>query len=256
MDDSEIIISELNKSIINLYKLIIEETGYDLGVTSGIVDYRNYISDNTVSIIKDKLSSSDSPGSQYESNIDFSNYKGSIILLDDLAKIFKKGKRNYMGAVLSALDKYGGKIGLTQQGKLLVLAQLAHESGGFVFTKEIGNGKGKKYGQPAGPYGKIYYGRGPIQITWDYNYKAISQKYFKELGIDADIYKYPELCETNLEIGCAASLCWFMMPGNGKRAIKCANNGDVVGLSKAINGGYNGLEERKKYTQKILEYAR
>lgn len=255
MDDSEIVVSELNKAIINLYKLIIEETGYDLGVTSGIVDYRNYLLNKQMST-EDPNYINTSNINQYESNIDFSNYNGSTISLDDLSKIFKKGKRNYMGAVLSALDKYGSKIGLTQQGKLLVLAQLAHESGGFIYTKEIGNGRGKKYGQPTGPYGKIYYGRGPIQITWDYNYKAITQKYFKELGIDADIYKYPELCETNLEIGCAASLCWFMMPGNGKRAIKCANNGDVVGLSKAINGGYNGLEERKKYTQMILQYAK
>jgi len=256
MDDSEIIISELNKSIINLYKLIIEESGYDFGETSGIVDYQNYISDKPILINKRNGNTSNNSGIQYESNVDFSNYNGTTISLNDLAKIFKKGKRNYMGAVLSALDKYGSKIGLTQKGKLLVLAQLAHESGGFIYTKEIGNGKGKKYGQPAGPYGKIYYGRGPIQITWDYNYKAISQKYFKELGIDADIYKYPELCETNLEIGCAASLCWFMMPGNGKNAIKCANNGDVVGLSKAINGGYNGLAERKKYTEMILQYAK
>ena len=42
------------------------------------------------------------------------------------------------------------------------------------------------------------------------------------------------------------------MPGNGKRAIKCANNGDVVGLSKAINGGYNGLQDRINNTKKIF----
>lgn len=254
MDDSEIIISELNKSIANLYKLIIEETGYDLGETENDIEYHNYLIDNPLDLIKDSIY--DDNLGNLTSNIDFTKYKGTTISLEDLSKIFKNANKNYMGAALSTLEKYGDKVGLTKQGKLLVLAQFAHESGGFRYIKEIGNGKGKKYGLPAGPYKKLYYGRGPIQITWDYNYKLISEKYFKTLGINADIYKYPELCETNLEIGCAASLCWFFIPGNGRRAVDCANKGDVIGLSKAINGGYNGLEERKKYTALILQYAK
>jgi predicted chitinase len=58
-----------------------------------------------------------------------------------------------------------------------------------------------------------------------------------------------------MEIGCAASLCWFLIPGNGKRAIQCANSGDVKGLSKAINGGWNGLDDRIKKTNLILQAA-
>ena len=256
MDDSEIIIDELNKSIVNLYKLIIEENGYDLGITENDITYRNYLVDNPLHVIKDAIYDDNSYLGAYASNIDFSQYKGETISLDDLSKIFKNGNKNYMGAALSALDKYGDKVGLTKQGKLLILAQFAHESGGFKFIKEIGNGKGRKYGLPSGPYGKIYYGRGPIQITWEENYKKITQTYFPKMGINTDIHKNPELCELNLEIGCAASLAWFMMPGNGQRAIKCANSGDIVGLTKAINGGTNGLAERQKYTQMILQYAR
>ena len=44
-----------------------------------------------------------------------------------------------------------------------------------------------------------------------------------------------------------------MLPGNGKRAIAAANAGDVKGLTKAINGGYNGLQDRIKNTKKIFD---
>ena len=134
----------------------------------------------------------------------------------------------------------------------MVLAQFAHESGNFIYTHEIDNGKGRSYGRPSGPYGKVYYGRGPIQITWEANYKQITQKCFPKIGITADIHKDPDLCCRNLEIGCAASLCWFMLSGNGKSAIAAANAGDVRALTKAINGGYNGLQDRVNNTNKIL----
>ena len=38
-------------------------------------------------------------------------------------------------------------------------------------VREIGKGKGRKYGAPVGPYSKVYYGRGDVQVTWETNYK-------------------------------------------------------------------------------------
>lgn len=52
--------------------------------------------------------------------------------------------------------------------------------------EEVGKGKGKPYGQPAGPYGHRYYGRGLVQLTWHVNYKASS----KDAGVDLE--KFPE----------------------------------------------------------------
>ena len=190
-------------------------------------------------------------------NIDFgtytNNYQGGIISIDKLLQIFPKANRNYASACLEALDRYGTAVGLNDKGKLMVLAQFAVESGRFIYTAELGKGRGRKYGVPSGPYGKIYYGRGPIQITWESNYKKIAQEIFPKMGLNADIWADPDLCERNLLIGCAASLAWFMLPGNGRRAVQCANNGDVDGLSKAINGGWNGIEHRREYTQKIFQ---
>ena len=258
LDESEVYIKELSNTIINLYKLCIEDMGYDMGNTNSKIDYRNYLVDNPIkfekSFTEEEMATGDGfselPDGGY--SVDFSNYKGGIISIDKLMKIYPKADRNYAAAAVSALDKYGSKVGLTDKGKLMVLAQFAHESGNFKYTHEIGSGKGRKYGQPAGPYGKVYYGRGPIQITWESNYKAITQNCFPKLGINADIHKDPDLCCKNLEIGCAASLCWFMLPGNGKRAIAAANAGDVKASTKAINGGYNGLQDRINNTKKIF----
>lgn len=58
--------------------------------------------------------------------------------------------------------------------------------------EEYGKGKGRAYGKPAAN-GHIYYGRGLVQITWDYNYKKMG----KILGID--LYNNPELA-LNIDI--------------------------------------------------------
>ena len=265
LDESEIYVKELSHAIINLYKLCIEDMGYDMGVTNNEIEYRNYL-------VKDPIhfsfnGNNENDGNNYIDNKIIEENPNEVVIdpvniddaalgritVDKLSRIFRGGKKEYMAACLSALSKYGTSVGLTDKGKLYVLGQFAHESGGFIYTAELGKGKNRKYGKPTGPYNKVYYGRGPIQITWDYNYKNITNIYFPKLGINADIYKDPDLCERNLEIGCAASLCWFMMAGNGKRAVAAANDGDIKKLSKAINGGYTGLQDRINKTQKILQ---
>ena len=246
-DDTEVLIEELQDAKLNLIRDLYEIMGLGLGDNKAKVETRNYLIDNPIKI--------GGVANDINLNMDLANYTGGVISLDTLMQIFPKAKRDYAAACLAALDKYGTAIGLTDKGKLMVLAQLAVESGRFIYTAEIGKGKGRNYGEPAGPYGKVYYGRGPIQITWAHNYKAIAQSVFPKMGISADIWANPDLCEQNLLIGCAASLAWFMLPGNGKRAVQCANNGDVDGLSKAINGGWNGIEHRREYTKKIFQYA-
>ena len=242
-DDSDVFIQEIQNTKLNIVKELYEVWGYDLGDNFANVEFRNYSIDNPL-VFEDPNESL--------IDIDLSNYKGEVFSVETLCKIFPHGSKDYIGAALTALDKYGDAVGLNQKGKLMVLAQFGAESG-FLYKAELGKGKGRKYGLPAGPYNKIYYGRGPIQITWEQNYKKISKEIFPKMGITADIWKDPDLCERNLIIGCAASLAWFMLPGNGKRAVECANKGDVDGLSKAINGGWNGIDKRREYTKKIFQ---
>lgn len=52
--------------------------------------------------------------------------------------------------------------------------------------EEYGKGKGRKYGVPAGPYGKVYYGRGYVQLTWLENYQKAGDK------LAVNLVKFPE----------------------------------------------------------------
>ena len=155
----------------------------------------------------------------------------------------------YAYTAFNALLKYGEKAGLKgKKALLLVYAQFIQESKYFMHKSESG---GQKYLQKQEYY--PYYGRGPIQITWERNYRAIKNEWFPQIGIHADIVKDPDLLVRDLNIGCAASLGWFTLEGNGKRAVAAANRGDVKRLSKAINGGDNGLDDRIKITNNLLK---
>jgi predicted chitinase len=48
------------------------------------------------------------------------------------------------------------------------------------------------------------------------------------------------------------SIGWLATTSNGKRAIDAANRYDVKGATYAINGGYNGLNDRIKRTNELL----
>lgn len=69
-----------------------------------------------------------------------------------------------------------------------VLATVYHETAATMQPiREYGKGKGRKYGVPVGPYKKVYYGRGYVQLTWEDNYIKASKK----LGVD--FHKNPDL---------------------------------------------------------------
>jgi putative chitinase len=56
---------------------------------------------------------------------------------------------------------------------------------------EYGEGSGKSYGQPAGPYSQCYYGRGYVQLTWLENYQKGESILADEYGIECPMVRYP-----------------------------------------------------------------
>jgi len=73
-----------------------------------------------------------------------------------------------------------------------VLATTYHETAQKMRPiEEYGKGAGYTYGKPSGPYNKVYYGRGHVQLTWEDNYKKATDK-IKPYGLEADLWKYPE----------------------------------------------------------------
>ena len=120
------------------------------------------------------------------------------------------------------------------------MAQIEHESGGFKYLKELGNNtyfekyEGRKdLGNVNKGDGLRFKGRGYIQITGRSNYTVLS----KDTRID--FLNNPKLLET--EANGMISALWFW---NKRKLNDLADKDDVKAITKKINGGYNGLEDR------------
>jgi len=156
------------------------------------------------------------------------------------------------------------------------VAQCAHESGNFVFIKENLNYKAAslqkifaKYfptaelaaqyanrpekianriyanrmgnGPEASGDGYRYCGRGLIQLTGKDNYTFFAGSLNIPVEEASDYLATFE--------GAAQSACWFWEQNNLNRF---ADANDTKGLTRAINGGYIGLEDRIKHTEHAL----
>jgi putative chitinase len=164
----------------------------------------------------------------------------------------------------------------TPQRVAAFLAQCAHESGGFRALKENLNykaaslrrvfpkyfptddlaaayaGKGEMianrvYGGRMGNGdehsgdGFRYCGRGLIQLTGKSNYQAFAD------SIETPVEDVPEYLQT-FE-GAVQSACWFWESNNLNQF---ADNGDILTMTKRINGGTIGLEDRIKHYNHAL----
>ena len=153
------------------------------------------------------------------------------------------------------------------------MAQCHHESGGFVFVSENLNYKASglvkvfpKYfdestarayekqpqkianrvyanrmgnGDEASGEGFKYSGKGIIQLTGKDNYTRFAQSL--EISVE-DAAEYMKTFE-----GAAQSACWFWEKNNLN---KFADAGDLKTMTRVINGGYKGMEDRE------LQFAR
>lgn len=115
------------------------------------------------------------------------------------------------------------------------LANVAHESDFLEVAKEYDTSKYPLYcSAGVGKCGgKEYYGRGPIQLSWDYNYAEAGQ------AIGIDLLNYPELVATDPAITWRTAL-WYWMTGTGSAGTtshKAMINSSGFGITiKAIDG--------------------
>lgn len=119
-----------------------------------------------------------------------------------------------------------------------IMAQLIHESGSFRYMEELASGaayEGRKdLGNVEPGDGVKFKGRGPIQLTGRANYRAYGQ----QLGIDFERhYTLPATPSIGLHVACAY---WT---NNDLNAL--ADRDDLSGITRKINGGLNGIVERR-----------
>ncbi|XP_042029413.1 chitinase 5-like isoform X2 [Salvia splendens] len=146
------------------------------------------------------------------------------------------GKGFYTRAVfLQAIRSYPqfGTTGSTDNAKREIaafFAHVTHETGHFCYTREI-NGQSRNYCDsnnrqwPCAP-GQGYYGRGPIQISWNYNYGPAGQ------AIGFDGLNNPDIVARDPIISFKTAL-WFWM--NNVHSLIISGQGFGASI-RAING--------------------
>jgi len=87
-----------------------------------------------------------------------------------------------------------------------------------------------------------YRGRGPIQLTGKANYSAFSA------DMDVDAVDDPDQVSEDKEIALMSAI-WFW---NKNGLNKYADSGDIKTMTKRINGGYIGLEDRIHHWEEAL----
>jgi len=124
------------------------------------------------------------------------------------------------------------------------LAQLAHESGQFRYVRELADGKAyegrKDLGNTQPGDGPKFKGRGLIQITGRNNYKLLGDY----LGVD--LISNPAVLEQPDYAVKSAGWFWHVY----KNLNPLADAGDFRLITKKINGGYNGYDDRLKFWER------
>ena len=143
------------------------------------------------------------------------------------------------------------KYGINNKERILAfLSQTGHESGGLKHTSELADGSAYEgrtdLGNTHAGDGVKFKGRGILQITGRSNYAEVS----KALGIDAvsrpELLAYPQYAVE-------ASAWWWKKHGLNeiadtmdlKKPLTDPQNKEAFRkITKIINGGYNGLDDR------------
>ena len=150
----------------------------------------------------------------------FSAYRENLNYSEEgLLKTFKSDFDINKDKVLSPAEK----------AKAKKLARKPKEIADFVYANQNGNGN------EATGDGSKYIGRGAIMVTGESNYLECSKFIFG----DDRLLKNPELLELP-QYSIMASM-WFWTK---HKLNSLADKDDVKAITKIINGGYNGLDDR------------
>jgi len=122
------------------------------------------------------------------------------------------------------------------------LAQVGHESGELRFREEIASGEQYNgrvdLGNTEPDDGPRFKGRGLIQLTGRANYRA----YGTAIGVDLLSDNQWTRVATDADLA-ADVACWFWQT-RGLNPL--ADNDDVEAITRKINGGTNGIEDRRR----------
>jgi chitinase len=126
-----------------------------------------------------------------------------------------------------------GDSGARKREAAAFLANVAHETEYLVYIEEIVKDDYCGGGDCACAPGKQYYGRGPLQISWNYNYGAAGAALGQPLCSD------PDLVARDAKVAWQTAL-WFWTVSTGAGSTTCHDEigaGSFGGTIRVINGG-------------------
>lgn len=173
-----------------------------------------------------------------------------MLSLDQLQRICITSQgRGRCGIFWPHLIRFTLQYGIDTPVRLAAfIAQVMHESGEFRYVRELGsNAYLAKYdtgdlaerlgNTPAADGdGQKYRGRGLIQITGAVNYSLCAR------ALNLPLFTQPELLEQ--PVHAVESACWFW---HSNHLNEVADIGNFRRITRVINGGYNGQDEREMY---------
>lgn len=174
------------------------------------------------------------------------------LTLEELRKICPHTPAGKLAVFVDPLNEAFDEFEInTHARRAAFLAQAAHESGGFRYMKELASGQAyegrKDLGNDQPGEGVTFKGRGIFQLTGDTNYQAAGTA----LYTDPEWFRMnPALAEEPIN---ACRIAGWFWKSNGLNEL--ADIGAFRAITKRINGGYNGIEDRIAFhdvAQKVL----
>jgi predicted chitinase len=167
-----------------------------------------------------------------------------------LAHIWECRPEQITDAEIQDLNLGLAQFGITTKPNLRhFLSQTAHESGGGKWLEELASGAAYEGRPDLGNVmpgdGVKFKGAGLLQVTGRFNYAKMSEA-FKDVAI--------------LERGCPyvaakypiSSACWWWA-NIGKLTNERVDKMSVEAVTRVVNGGQNGLADRKRYYRKVQD---
>lgn len=126
-------------------------------------------------------------------------------------------------------------------------AQIGHESVGLKYMEEIASGAAYEGRQDLGNTqpgdGVRFKGRGPIQITGRANYLQLSRWAYSRGYCPTSTYFVDNPTKlSDVDYGFLGAV-WYWTAARPMNTY--ADNRDIVGATRAVNGGLNGIDDRK-----------
>jgi putative chitinase len=160
-----------------------------------------------------------------------------IITLDQLIQIMPYARQR-AGFFLDGINDTLVEAEINNKVRVAAfLSQVGHESGQLRYVEELASGNAyegrKDLGNTQPGDGRKFKGRGLLQVTGRANYALCGAA----LGLD--LLNHPDLLKE--PTNAVRSAGWFWST-HGLNLI--ADSGDQKRVTKRINGGYNGLDDR------------